>query len=141
MRSPVKINYFFRFSVVNCPEKCLKLKKFIKMVKKCQKNDFLILDKNGFIKSNKNFNKRVQKIKENHFLIQFSLLIFFKDKKKSDDFFSLGHSQHLPKKLSKKGHFWQKKGPLRFLSNFYLILYTSNRCLRKKIFHTPLDTF
>jgi hypothetical protein len=70
MRSPVKINYFFKFSVVQ--KKCLKLKNITKMVKKCQKNDFLILDKNGpFVKSNKNFNKRVQKIKENRFLYHF----------------------------------------------------------------------
>jgi hypothetical protein len=39
------------------------------MVKKCHKNDFSILGKNSFfIKSNKNFNKKLQKIKENHFI-------------------------------------------------------------------------
>jgi hypothetical protein len=38
------------------------------MVKKCQKNGFLIFDKNAlFIKSNKNFNKRARVIQKKFF--------------------------------------------------------------------------
>lgn len=103
------------------------------MVKKCQKNDFLILDKNGlFIKSNKNFNKRVQKIKENHFLIQFSLLIFLKIKKNLTTFFPLG-IVNICQKIGEKMTFLAKKrSPPEYLSNFYFILYTSHRCSRRK---------
>jgi hypothetical protein len=39
LRLPVKINYFFRFSVVDCPGKTLGLKKRSKLVKKWQKKD------------------------------------------------------------------------------------------------------
>jgi hypothetical protein len=75
-----------------------------KMVKTCQKNDFLILGKNGlFIISNTNINKRVHKIKEYHFLVPFLMLIFY-----LTTFFPLG-IVNICQKLGEKMTFLAKK--------------------------------
>jgi hypothetical protein len=44
MRSPVKINYFFRFNVVDCQGKTLLSEKIHKIGQKCQKNKNNLID-------------------------------------------------------------------------------------------------
>jgi hypothetical protein len=59
MRSPVKINYFFRFSVTDRLEKIVRTVKIHKHGQKYKKNDFFDFGKNGHsVKSNLNTNNR-----------------------------------------------------------------------------------